>query len=478
MTDQADHPPLPAAFEKLGVRPSLLRGLAEMEFVDPSEIQALLIPPALEGFDCLGQARTGTGKTAAFGLPILQKVARGAPTQALILAPTRELALQIEVEMKRLGQHTPLRTVAVYGGQKIIAQMRHLRHGPEIVVGTPGRVMDLLERRIIDFANIRFAVLDEVDRMLDIGFRDDIKRILGQMHPDRVRRAPRRVAEFEGFEMPPHVEQTNGDGEGGGGPAELQTIFVSATIDGEIEKLARTYMREPVRKLVAVGSDQKPTVENVEQFYISVQVWDKYRALHALLKQEGPELAIVFMRTKHGAEKVAKRLHADGFNSTEIHGNLNQAKRDRVMKGFRGGKFDVLVATDLASRGIDVKDISHIINYDVPEDPEAYVHRIGRTARMGGKGRAFTFITREQGEELTRIESLINMEVPKAEVAEFEPTPPPADWEPSRPSGPRGSNRGMPAQDAPPPPGKAEQQAVQKKRLGLGAKIPRRRRRR
>ena len=484
MSDKTDHPPLPAAFEKLGVRPSLLRGLAEMEFVEPSEIQALLIPPALEGFDCLGQARTGTGKTAAFGLPILQKVVKGAPTQALILAPTRELALQIEVEMKRLGQHTPLRTVAVYGGQKITAQMRHLRHGPEILVGTPGRVMDLLERRIIDFANIRFAVLDEVDRMLDIGFRDDIKRILGQMQPERIRRAPRRVAEFEGFEMPPHAESANGDGEadgeGGGGPAELQTIFVSATIDAEIERLARTYMREPVQKLVAVGSDQKPTVENVEQFYVSVQVWDKYKALHALLTQESPELAIIFMRTKHGAEKVAKRLHADGFNSTEIHGNLNQSKRDRVMKGFRGGKFDVLVATDLASRGIDVKDISHIINYDVPEDPEAYVHRIGRTARMGGKGRAFTFVTREQGEELTRIESLINMEVPKAEVEGFKPTPPPADWEPGHPTGPRGSNRGgggaSPA--AAPVATKAGQQAASKKRLGLGAKIPRRRRRR
>ena len=202
-------------------------------------------------------------------------------------------------------------------------------------------------------------------------------------------------------------------------------MFVSATISDEIEKLARQYMREPVEKLIAPGADDKPTVEKVEQYYFSVEPWDKYRLLRMLLEQENPDLAIVFCRTKRGAEKLAKRLHADGIECREIHGNLAQNKRDRVMKGFRSGKFDVLVATDLASRGIDVADISHIINYDIPEDPEVYVHRVGRTARMGAAGKAFTFVSRDQGDELTKVENLINMVIPQATLEGFEPDPPP-----------------------------------------------------
>jgi len=212
-----------------------------------------------------------------------------------------------------------------------------------------------------------------------------------------------------------------------------QTIFVSATISPEIERLARQYMREPVEKLIAPGADEKPTVEEVEQYYFSVQPWDKYRLLKMLLVRENPELAIVFCRTKRGAEKIAKRLHADGIECREIHGNLAQNKRERVMKNFRGGKFDVLVATDLASRGIDVADISHIINFDIPEDPEVYVHRVGRTARMGAAGKAFTFVGREQGDELTKVEALINMVIPQATLEGFEPNPPPADWTEQRP---------------------------------------------
>src|SRR5204863_9371680 len=207
-----------------------------------------------------------------------------------------------------------------------------------------------------------------------------------------------------------------------------QTMFVSATISDEIDKLARRYMREPVEKLIAPGADEKPTVAEVEQYYLSVQPWDKYRLLRALLVKENPDLAIVFCRTKRGAEKIAKRLHADGIECREIHGNLAQNKRDRVMKGFRNSKFDVLVATDLASRGIDVADISHIINYDVPEDPEAYVHRVGRTARMGAAGKAFTLVERHQGDELTKIENLINMEIRLAQVEGYEARPQPSDW--------------------------------------------------
>jgi ATP-dependent RNA helicase DeaD len=426
MSDKTEHPPVPDAFAALGVRPSILRALADLKFVTPSEIQALLIPRALAGVDILGQARTGTGKTAAFGIPILQKCEKGVSTQAIILVPTRELAVQVDEELKRLAQFTPLRSVPVYGGQKIMAQMKFLKHGPEILVGTPGRVIDLLDRRIIDFHNVRFVVLDEVDRMLDIGFRDDIRNILSRV---------------KGVSGPSDARQggqdNNSDAEAAsdapGSSFERsrrhQTMFVSATISPEIEKLSRRYMQEPIEKLIAPGANDKPTVDSVEQFYFSVQPWDKYRLLRGLLLRENPDLAIVFCKTKRGAEKLAKKLHADGIECREIHGNLAQTKRDRVMKGFRGGKFDVLIATDLASRGIDVADISHIINYDIPEDPEAYVHRIGRTARMGAEGKAYTFVGRDQGDELSKVENLINMVIPVGTLEGFEASPTPLDWE-------------------------------------------------
>ncbi len=474
LTDKIEHP-FPDAFAALGVRPSILRALAEEKFIIPSEIQKLLIPKALAGFDILGQARTGTGKTAAFGIPILQKCEREGATQALILVPTRELSMQVDVEIKRIGKYTPVRTVPVYGGQKIAAQMKFLKHHPQIVVGTPGRVIDLLDRRIINLNNIRFIVLDEVDRMLDIGFRDDIRNILS-----RVRGGGRRVGQFEENSQQPGEGQERGQGQGQGQSQPAfdkthQTMFVSATIAGEIEKLARTYMREPIEKLIAPGSDEKPTVEEVEQYYLSVQPWDKYRLLRALLEQENPDLAIVFTKTKHGAQKLAKKLHADGIECREIHGNLAQNKRDRVMKSFRGGKFDVLVATDLASRGIDVADISHIINFDIPEDPEVYVHRVGRTARMGAKGKAFTLVTRQQGEELTRVEELINMLVPQATVEGFASRPVPSDW---AERGPGQDRQPEPQQMTPGPPIASrhppdEQPVTLKPRpLTIGSKIP------
>ena len=458
MSDKTEHPPVPEAFAALGVRPSILRALADAKFVTPSEIQSMLIPRALAGVDLLGQARTGTGKTAAFGIPILQQAQKGVGTQAIILVPTRELCVQVDAELKRLAQFTPIRCVPVYGGQKIAAQMKFLKHHPEVLIGTPGRVIDLLDRRIIHFDNVRFVVLDEVDRMLDIGFRDDIRNILSRIKgvrrqdPQRMERA--RVKAREEELLRDHTGPTRADAAGKddadlqaggveadgdeahGTPARQfhQTIFVSATISAEIEKLARQYMREPVEKLIAPGADDKPTVEEVEQYYFSVDPWDKYRLLRKLLEQENPELAIVFCRTKRGAEKLARKLHADGIECREIHGNLAQNKRDRVMKSFRGGKFDVLVATDLASRGIDVADISHIINYDIPEDPEVYVHRVGRTARMGAEGKAFTFVARDQGDELTKVEGLINMVIAKATLEGWQPNPPPADWTESKPT--------------------------------------------
>ncbi len=463
MSDKTEHPPLPDKFAALGVRSSILRALAELKFTEPSEIQTLLIPRALAGVDLLGQARTGTGKTAAFGIPILQMATRGLATQALILVPTRELAVQVHEEINRIGQLTPIRSMAVYGGERITAQVHGLKAHPEIIVGTPGRVMDLLDRRILTLGNIRFIVLDEVDRMLDIGFRDDIRNILSRLRGMSERR--------EG-------DGRDGGGRDGGGrdgngdvsadsSRSHQTVFVSATFTDEIERLARKYMKEPVEKLVASGADDKPTVEKVDQSYYMVQPWDKYRLLRMLLKQEQPDLAIIFCRTKHGADKLSTHLKHAGIECREIHGNLAQNARDKVMKNFRTGKFDVLVATDLASRGLDVADISHIINYDLPDDPEVYVHRIGRTARMGASGKAISFAARDQGDMLTKIESLINMVIPAAKMEGFEASP-----EPNRAPQPEDH---IPVSSEPSSASVAQQQ---KSGMRLGAKLPVTRRRR
>jgi ATP-dependent RNA helicase DeaD len=494
MSHKTDHPPLPEAFAALGVREAVLRGLAAANFTEPSDIQKLLIPKALTGVDLMGQARTGTGKTAAFGIPILQMASPGVGVQALILVPTRELAVQVEEEIRRIGKHSGIRITSVVGGQRIAGQVEALERNPEIVVGTPGRVIDLLERRLLWLDNIRFIVLDEVDRMLDIGFRDDIRNILARLknRPIPQVEAPREEVQEHAPEAPksrtrmnsrPVPKKGNANPEQAPGlhgaaqthidahPEETytgghQTIFVSATFTDEIERLARRFMREPVEKLVAPGADEKPTVENVEQYYLTVDGWDKHKALRLLLRQEKPELAIVFCRTKHGAEHLAHSLRVDGIDCREIHGNLKQNARDSVMKGLRGHKFEVLVATDLASRGIDVGGISHIVNYDMPEDIEVYIHRIGRTARMGASGKAYTFVTRDQGEMLTKVENLINMQIPQLQLEGFEPSPPP-----------RGKDRvfaPIVAKDAdapaykPPPP----------KQSMLGGKIFRNRRRR
>ncbi len=495
MTDKTPHPALPEAFAQLGIRNSVLRALADAQFTQPSEIQSLLIPRALAGADILGQARTGTGKTAAFGIPILCKAEKGLASQALILVPTRELAVQVEAEIQRLATHTPLRSVAVYGGQRITAQMKFLKHGPEVIVGTPGRVIDLLDRQIINLKNIRFIVLDEVDRMLDIGFRDDIRNILSRMASVRRKLQNSEDAwddrqdsagsgqqaagsEEEQADDSSHLAlstqhsatstQHSSDSQHSAPstqhspPPRVQTMFVSATISSEIEKLARRYMTEPVEKLIAPGSDDKPTVSNVEQWYVSVQPWDKHRALRQLIENENPELAIVFCKTKHGAEKLAAKLERDGIECREIHGNLNQSKRDRVMKNFRTGKFDVLVATDLASRGIDVADISHIINFDIPEDPEVYIHRVGRTARMGKPGKAFTFVGRDQGDQLTKVESLINMVIPQATIEGFDPRPTPSDW----------ADRSPHLAPATPSPEETHTPAVPLPKRTLGSKTP------
>lgn len=382
------YPEIPKPFAELGLEIPVLRAAAAMGYKEPTPIQRELIPPVLAGKDVMGQARTGTGKTAAFGMPVLQKIDPQGRLQALILTPTRELAAQVVGELRRLAQFLDVRCVPVYGGTRIKQQLHQLGRRPHVAVGTPGRVMDMMRRGVLPFDTVRFAVLDEVDRMLDIGFRDDIQRILGAIkHPH-------------------------------------QTVFVSATLDDEIQRLARKYQNDPLQ--VNVSRDEL-TVDEVSQFYCTVDPWDKPRLLKLLLEVERPELAIVFCNTKHGVRKVAKRLFAAGIEAREIHGDLVQEKRDRVMERFRRHNLPVLVATDLASRGIDVSNITHIINYDPPQDVEAYVHRIGRTARMGASGKAITFVARDQGEQLTEIEKLINKEITHLHIEGFEPSPPPRD---------------------------------------------------
>lgn len=375
-------------FADLGLGPALLRGLEERGFEHPTHIQAELIPAALGGRDVLGQAKTGTGKTAAFGLPILQMLQPKESLAALILVPTRELAVQVTNELNSFSGTTGHHAVTILGGERIKAQVAALRANPAIIVGTPGRVMDMHQRHHLSYERIRFAVLDEVDRMLDIGFREDIRKILGK--------------------LPPHP----------------QTIFVSATISSEIERLARGYMRDP-EKIVTVAKSL--TVSQVTQRYLSVEPWDKTRLLVHLLTHESPALTVVFCRTKRTVDNVTKALVKGGIDAYAIHGDMYQKKRNQVMARLREGNLEVLVASDLAARGLDVEEISHVINFDLPEDPDVYVHRIGRTARAGREGVAWSFVCPDQGELLTAIEMLINQEVPRMEYPDFQPGPLPRD---------------------------------------------------
>lgn len=382
------------SFADLGLSEQILKGIDKAGFVHPTLIQSQLIPPIMKGKDVLGQAKTGTGKTAAFGLPLLHLVEAGKAAQALILAPTRELAIQITQELTELGRFTKIRSMAVYGGQRIKQQVDKLAKNPEIIVGTPGRVIDMVGRGYLNFKGIRFAVLDEVDRMYDIGFREDIRRILA-MCPDN-----------------------------------RQTIFVSATISAEIERLVRRHMTDPEKIVTTAGS---LTVSMVKQFYLNANPWDKKRMLHYLLTHEEPALTLVFCRLKRSVDSVARYLRTKGIDAHAIHGDMSQAKRNSVMQEFKKGGLHVLIASDLASRGIDVDGISHVVNYDLPDDPDLYVHRIGRTARVGRAGEAWSLVTPDEGKLLTQIEILVNTSIPLQEYPDFKPGQKPADWKPDKP---------------------------------------------
>jgi superfamily II DNA/RNA helicase len=392
------------SFTDFGLAEPILRALAEEKYETPTPIQAQTIPTALQGRDVIGIAQTGTGKTAAFALPILNHLTtkRLRPEKkscrVLVLSPTRELSGQISDSFRAYGRHIrPLAVALAIGGVPINRQVRSLAHGVEVLVATPGRLLDLVNQRAVTLNQVEILVLDEADRMLDMGFIHDIKRVVAMLRKER------------------------------------QTLFFSATMPQEITRLADSMLIDPVR--VAV-TPQATTVERIAQRVIHTEKSGKPSLLVDVLKTEKTDRVLVFTRTKHGADKVVRGLEKNGFFAEAIHGNKSQNQRERVLADFRSGKLRILIATDIAARGIDVDGVSHVVNYDLPNIPESYVHRIGRTARAGADGVAISFCDQEEGVFLRDIERMIRMTIPAS-----------GERQPHRPAvqggrGGRGNNNG------------------------------------
>jgi ATP-dependent RNA helicase DeaD len=359
------------SFQELGLSAEVLRALDENGFKDPFPIQELSIPLILKGMDVIGQAHTGTGKTAAFSLPILNNIKRNGPIQALILVPTRELAMQVTNEIRKFSKYVGIRTLAVYGGQSMSLQITQLRKGVQIVVATPGRLIDHVKRGTIQLEAAKFVVLDEADRMLDMGFIDDIKFILFYVDEDR------------------------------------QTCLFSATIPPEISRLAQDYMKNPHEVKL---NEEEISLDTIDQSYLIVEERQKFKHLCNFIKSRDEKQTIVFAATKQRTQRLAIELKQQGLRAITIHGDLSQKQRDDSMHRFRTGSEDILVATDIAARGIDVPAIGHVINYDIPDDPLIYFHRIGRTARAGGTGKAISLVSQDRVDDFTRI--LKNTELP------------------------------------------------------------------
>jgi ATP-dependent RNA helicase DeaD len=354
------------SFADLGLSQPLLDALQHLGYESPTPIQEQAIPELLQGHDVIGQAQTGTGKTAAFGLPLLEYIDTDhEEVQALVLTPTRELCIQVTQALRAYGQRRGIQVVAVFGGAPIRNQVAQLKQGGQVVVGTVGRVMDLMSRHELVLSDVRYAVLDEADEMLDLGFLEDVETILSRC------------------------------------PSGRQTALFSATMPPEITKLAEKRMFDPVTIKVRAA---QLTIDTVDQSYIEVSDREKPDALARVLKAEAPEQAIIFARTKIGVDRLARRLGDLGLRVKALHGDMSQGSRDGVMIAFKGGREKLLVATDVAARGLDISGVTHVVNYDIPNSPDVYVHRIGRTGRVGRSGRAITLITPKQRRDLEAIE--------------------------------------------------------------------------
>ena len=358
-------------FTTLGLGSKLSQALKDKGYVEPTPIQAKAIPVILSGRDVIGVAQTGTGKTAAFVLPMLERLAAATPQRtmrALVIAPTRELVAQIEENVRAYGRHLPLRFATVFGGVGEGPQIQALRRGVDLVVATPGRLIDLMEQRHVDFAALQILVLDEADRMLDMGFLPAIRRIVSKTPPSR------------------------------------QTLLFSATMSKEIERIAKEVLKDPA--LVEIGARSTPA-EAVTQYIVEVSPAGKVPALVHLLKDAALEAVLVFSRTKHGADRIARKLSAAGVTTATLHSNRTQGQRLQALRRFKSGDVRVLIATDIAARGIDVDGISHVINFDFPPQPEDYVHRIGRTGRAQAIGDAISFATHEDADSVRRLERFL-----------------------------------------------------------------------
>ncbi len=373
-------------FADLDLAPDILEAVRDVGYESPSPIQEQAIPPLLEGLDVIGQAQTGSGKTAAFGLPMLQYVDPEEPeVQALVLTPTRELCIQVTQALRAYGRRKGVDVVAVFGGAPIRSQQAQLRAGGHVVVGTVGRVRDLISRHSLLLHACRFVVLDEADEMLDLGFLEDVERILALM------------------------------------PSSRQTALFSATMPPEIRRLAEQYLYQPVTVKVKTAT---LTVDTVEQFALEVRPREKPDRLTEVLESERPEQAIVFVRTKNRCEQLFRTLRDRGMNVKALHGDMTQGARDGVMISFKDGRLPLLVATDVAARGLDISGVSHVVNFDVPTSPDVYVHRIGRTGRVGRSGRAITLFEPRQRREIGAIEKHAGVRLaPWVRGAHVAPTP-------------------------------------------------------
>jgi ATP-dependent RNA helicase RhlE len=384
-------------FNSLGLEPRILRAVTEAGYTEPTPIQVSAIPPIIAGQDLIGIAQTGTGKTAAFTLPILTKLAaqtgpQRRATKVLIMAPTRELVLQIQENVTAYAKHLPVSVATVFGGVGEFPQIKALRAGTDIIIATPGRLMDLMGQRCADFSQLKYLILDEADRMLDMGFLPSIRRIVNQL------------------------------------PKQRQTLLFSATLSREIEQLTHEFQRNP--KLVQIGRRANPA-ETVTQIIYEVPKHLKTSLLLHLLRTPEMNMVLVFTRMKHSADRLAKQLEHKGIRTAALHANRSQNQRLRALKDFKSGAVQVLVATDIASRGIDVDGISHVVNYDFPMHPEDYVHRIGRTGRAQAVGDAISFVTPEDHDDLRRLERFIGRGVVRKRAEGFNYNAAPAPGEQS-----------------------------------------------